>query len=198
MSRRGPSATTSRRACCPVPTGLGPTAHYDQDHLARLRLIKRLQAQDVPLAKIRARLDELADEEIASLAEEAEPAAPPSEQPGADALAYIRGVLGPPRPVPPPSASRPVPAAPMFRSIASLQEQRPSSVIGRSIDDQPAFSRIGKPERKPKPPGSERSSWDRMNLAPDIELHVRRPLDRRTNKLLERLLSVAREEFTED
>ena len=36
-----------------------------------------------------------------------------------------------------------------------------------------------------------RSQWDRITLAPDIELHVRRPLAREDNRRLERLLEVA-------
>lgn len=37
-----------------------------------------------------------------------------------------------------------------------------------------------------------RSNWDRYALSGDLELHVRRPLDRGTNRKLERLLELAR------
>jgi hypothetical protein len=38
----------------------------------------------------------------------------------------------------------------------------------------------------------ERSQWERIALAPEIELHVRRPLSRTMNRKLERLLEFAR------
>ena len=37
----------------------GPGAKYDERHLARLRLIRRLQTEHLPLAEIRRRLDDL-------------------------------------------------------------------------------------------------------------------------------------------
>ena len=46
----------------------GPGAKYGDDHLARLRLIRRLQREHLPLAEIRRRLDRLDDAEIAELA----------------------------------------------------------------------------------------------------------------------------------
>ena len=39
----------------PAPAARGPGAHYERDHLDRLRLIKRLQRQHYPLAEIRRR-----------------------------------------------------------------------------------------------------------------------------------------------
>jgi hypothetical protein len=43
-----------------------------------------------------------------------------------------------------------------------------------------------------------RSTWERMTLAPDVELHVRRPLSREQNKKLDRLLDAARSIFSEE
>ena len=40
-----------------------------------------------------------------------------------------------------------------------------------------------------------RSQWERVTLAPDIELHVRRPLPRAVNKQVERLIDAARDIF---
>ena len=37
----------------PSPMGAGPGARYDEDHLRRLRFIRRLQADHLPLADIR-------------------------------------------------------------------------------------------------------------------------------------------------
>jgi hypothetical protein len=43
------------------------------------------------------------------------------------------------------------------------------------------------------PSVSERSQWDRITLAPDVELHVRRPLTRDMNRRIEKLLDAARD-----
>ncbi len=45
---------------------------------------------------------------------------------------------------------------------------------------------------------SARSQWDRIALAPDIELHVRRPLARRQNRMVERLIALARQLLEEE
>lgn len=51
------------------------------------------------------------------------------------------------------------------------------------------------PGISPRPSPGERSTWERIPLAADLELHVRRPLDRETNRRLDRLLAFARELF---
>ena len=40
---------------------------------------------------------------------------------------------------------------------------------------------------EPRSPAVDRSTWERLAITPDVELHVRRPLDRRTNKRVEQL-----------
>jgi DNA-binding transcriptional MerR regulator len=73
----------------PTP-GLGAGARYGGGHLARLRLIRRLQSEHLPLAEIRRRLEALDDDAVEALLEA--PAAPP---PGASdsAVDYVRGIL---------------------------------------------------------------------------------------------------------
>ena len=60
---------------------------------------------------------------------------------------------------------------------------------GRPLPAMP-FPAVG-----PRPMPGERSTWERIPLAADLELHVRRPLDRETNRRLDRLLAFARELF---
>jgi DNA-binding transcriptional MerR regulator len=188
----------------PGPDVLGPAAHYDERHLGRLRLIKRLQLEHLPLAEIRARLAELDDDQIALLADEATPESPAVARgdAGASALAYIRDVLGDRsrRPSeggasmgPPTGLSRPGRASspaprPMRLALSDFRAETSDLVA----------EHWAKPAPKPRPPGSERSTWERIRLAPDVEIHVRRPLDRHTNKRLERLLDAARDLFKED
>src|SRR5215213_10390607 len=54
----------------PSPEARGPGAHYGPEHLDRLRLIKRLQREHLPLSEIRRRLDSLGPAEIRRLVEE--------------------------------------------------------------------------------------------------------------------------------
>lgn len=43
--------------------------------------------------------------------------------------------------------------------------------------------------------GPDRAQWDRITIAPDVEVHIRRPLTREQNKQVERLLEAARDIF---
>jgi hypothetical protein len=44
----------------------------------------------------------------------------------------------------------------------------------------------------------ERSQWERLSLAPDVELHIRRPLPRSTAKRVDRLIEIARDLLSEE
>src|SRR4051812_25973145 len=48
----------------PSPEAAGPATRYGEGHLARLRLIKRLQRDHLPLSEIRGRIERLGDEEV--------------------------------------------------------------------------------------------------------------------------------------
>jgi DNA-binding transcriptional MerR regulator len=142
----------------------GPGPKYDDTHLARLRLIKRLQAEHLPLAEIRHRLEGLADDDVLALTQEAAP--PPADS----ALDYIRNLTQPAHRV-----SEAPPRALLMRSYAPTE-----------------------PPAAAPPPTPQRSQWERIELAPDIELHVRRPLSRATAKQLDRLITVARDLFAKE
>jgi DNA-binding transcriptional MerR regulator len=178
----------------------GPGSKYDDGHRARLRLIRRLQAEHLPLAEIRRRLDDLGDDEIRELAGTGEP-----EPPADSALDYLRTVLGGPaarpalaRPranvtVPPPlrrsmSMGLAEAAAPAPAAAPSV----PPAVTGQAVPVPPA------PPATPAAPAIERSQWDRIALAPDVELHIRRPLVRAQQKQVDRLVTIARELLEED
>jgi len=126
------------------PEARGPGAHYTEEHLDRLLLIKRLQKEHLPLAEIRKAIQSGA----------AEAAVPRS------ARDYVRSVLGKQQ-----SVSE-------VMSLSSPMLQQPEEPV--------------------------RSQWERITLAPDIELHLRRPLSRGMNKKVDRLLDIARDIFEED
>src|SRR5512139_1244539 len=68
----------------------GPGAKYGEGHLARLRLIRYLQREYLPLADIRKRLDTMDDEAIRTTVAELTTNRPPEPT---SALDYVRGLL---------------------------------------------------------------------------------------------------------
>ena len=48
----------------PSPEAAGPATRYGEGHLARLRLIKRMQREHLPLSEIRGRIERLGDEDV--------------------------------------------------------------------------------------------------------------------------------------
>ena len=178
----------------PSPGKAGPGATYADGHLNRLRLIRRLQREHLPLAEIRSRLATLDDATIAALVE-----APATEPPAGSALDYIRGVLEGDRRSDPTFLSRPLasasPSAPAPLGASpplgiAVELQAPTLRLAESVQ---AYAETPTPT-----PAIDRSQWDRILLAPDVELHVRRPLGRRQHKRVERLIEIARELLEED
>jgi DNA-binding transcriptional MerR regulator len=164
----------------PSPGASGPGAKYDDTHLGRLRLVRRLQREHLPLAEIRQRLAGLDDAAIATLAEAPIPALDPQDS----ALDYIRRVLGPPQ------------VQPNRRLAMKQLPLRAYSLAAEPVTDVPIPNTLSV---EPAPGRSfERSQWERIPLAPDIELHVRRPLPRPLAKQVDRLVSIARDLLEED
>lgn len=165
----------------PSPENRGPGAHYGAEHLARLKVIKRLQREHLPLAEIRKRLEALHPDEIQRLAVESE-----RKRPRTSARDYIRDVMSGGHATFP---SSPAPASKMAKS------QRPpvDARMMRSVIASPVFDSL---TSTPSP--TTRAQYDRITLAPDVELHIRRPLSREMNRRVERLLQAARAIFDEE
>jgi DNA-binding transcriptional MerR regulator len=158
----------------PSPGRVGPGATYGPGHLARLKLIRQLQREHLPLAEIRGRLESLGDAAVVALVEA--PSTPPTPGSAAD---YIRGVLAKAR----------VSDAPAAYTLAA-----PARLMAPPMPAMPA--RQGPPPSETQT--ADRSQWDRVVLVPDVELHVRRPLTRQLNKKVERVIAIARELLEED
>jgi DNA-binding transcriptional MerR regulator len=184
----------------PSPGQVGPGTRYGEGHLQRVRLIRRLQAEHLPLAEIRDRLAGLDDGAVSlALAE------PPVRSSTESALDYIRALKAGSREASGPAeASGPPDTLPaLYRR--SLQAKTPASPPapgpGPRSGDPAGLQAPGPGPRSVESAGSvasTRSQWERVSLTPDIELHIRRPLSRLENKRVERLITIAREVLRED
>ena len=180
----------------------GPGAKYDEGHLARLRLIRYLQREHLPLADIRKRLDTMDEEAIRATVAELTANRPPEP---ASALDYVRGLLARDQTAaathisrlassPAASITPATPAMPVGRSAppAAAPERwrtRSSELLGLRAEATPP--QLAEPAQSIRPGAAERSQWERYLLAPDVELHARRPLSRDQNRRVERLLALA-------
>jgi len=150
--------------------GLGSQARYPRGNIARIRLIRAMQGEGLSLAKVREELARLTEDEIDALA-----GSSPAQQPTANA-----------RPRADPRASARAYTADLVQAL--VHGVRPTSMLQQSI----AQPRTGSGR------GSQpRSHWERIELHPDIELHVRRPLTPLLNRRLDDLMKEARRLFQE-
>jgi DNA-binding transcriptional MerR regulator len=150
----------------------GPGARYTQGHAERLKLIKLLQKEHLPLSEIRRQLESLDDGKVQALVREHYSRKQPANS---SAVEYIRSVL---------NGTRQLPSQPTARSIFLGQ------TAATAFEDKNAAYSTHRL--------AERSQWERILLAPDIELHIRRPLSRSVNRKIEALVQHARETLKEE
>ncbi|HUY99339.1 MAG TPA: MerR family transcriptional regulator [Thermomicrobiaceae bacterium] len=159
----------------PGPGTRGKTASYGEEHLLRLRLARRLAERRVPLAEIRERIRWLSLEELRELLREEDRRADElrSAEQTQSPRAYVSALLEQAR------AGRP-PVQPEIQPLATLISPPP-----------PAHSAAA-PSAPPAPAASEPGvTWERRELAPGVELHVRSDASVRQRGLIERLLRAA-------
>ena len=77
----------------PSPDVAGPATRYGEGHLARLRLIRRLQRDHLPLAEIRARLERMGDDEVEAALTATEIGDPQPSMSTDETLAYVRDLM---------------------------------------------------------------------------------------------------------
>lgn len=163
----------------------GAATRYTDSHLERLRLIKRLRAADQPVADIRRVLGAaVAESELGLDADELGPRTamrrmgPPPLAPLS--AAPLPSLSEPPRPTP-------TPALDYIRDVLARPRQAPTPPPTPAPAPVPAGT-----------PTPDRSQWERVELAPDIELHVRRPLTGSQRKRIDRLITLAQQLLEED
>ena len=163
----------------------GPGARYTQGHVSRLKLIRLLQKQHLPLAEIAKRLKGLTAGQVDDLLHEAR-ARRASER--GSALDYIRGVLNEPS-----ALSTSSFGGSRLSALASRPER--GKVAGDAQRPRAQSPRAQSPEPGPQGPLDGRSQWDRLTLTDGIELHVRRPLAREQQRQLDKIMLAARNIF---
>ena len=169
----------------PPPPVQGRYAVYSDAYLERLELIRLLKERFLPLKEIRARLSGLSEEDVqAAIAQEQEAAVEQESRPGGEgqneggktdssALDYVSRLLKS-QPVSRPQAVQMSPPAPMQASSPPpLREVR-----------SPAPVYMGSEE-----------VWERIRLAPGVELHIQKPVDRGMQEKLQKLIEHARRIF---
>lgn len=163
----------------PAPEQAGPRTRYSDGHLARLRLIRHLQRQHLPLAEIGSRLADLDDEAVAAALD-----AGVSARPADSALEYINRLTGGSH-----LAMDAMPdASPEPRLMKEIGPIEPRAHARAPAELSPS-------DQKARP--DTRTRWERVPLSEHVELHVRQPLDRRTHKQIERLIRLGREMLEE-
>jgi DNA-binding transcriptional MerR regulator len=199
----------------PPPETRGRYALYSADHLRRLQMIARLKDAYLPLGEIKARIEQLSAEDIRELLAEYRP--PPQASP-ASATDYIAQVLA--APIAPSGPRMLAESAPGYAASGErgAAEQGSAGAIpigfAAALPAAPAAPQSGAPApggllRKLVPLRQQRGStpfsaeaapeetWQRVILAPGVELHVREPLASEVRTRVKRLITRARELFGE-
>jgi DNA-binding transcriptional MerR regulator len=182
----------------PSPGQSGPGTRYGEGHLARLRLIRRLQREHLPLGEIAVRLEGLDDVAVEAALTVEDLGPTQGDEPGSAAEGAAspsrRSVLGPA----PGSAldyinrlkeaqARPVMPARELAAPASPPH------VTRAVPVQAKAIAMGSHEPEASTMGAHRSQWERVTLSQNVELHIRRPLGRFEQKQIERLIRLGRE-----
>jgi DNA-binding transcriptional MerR regulator len=178
----------------------GRPAEYTEDHVQRLDLIRRLKEQYLPLEEIRAMLGRLDRQEIAQVLAPSAPQAVAARR-RTSAVDYIADVLGRgatrehlkertlPRAWPPVAA----PAAGMMPGASPPDWAPPAPAVMPPAAPPPG----GPPPQTFAPPQylpateAAPTTWQRVPLAPGVELHSIMSGDARTNELVDRLVEAA-------
>ncbi len=169
----------------PQPTYQGKYSYYSLNYLDRLELIRRLKESYLPLREIREIMNSLSDDQVSIRLNEMPPSSPkfsaeqparqPADKPGAKALDYINQVM---------------------------DTQTKNRMKGTLNQPQPTFSKhhemaspINFNAAEPSPITDDNEIWQRISLAPGVELNLRRPLDVNTERQVQQLINLAKRIF---
>jgi DNA-binding transcriptional MerR regulator len=200
------------------PPGRGRPSEYTDEHLKVLDLVRRLKDQYLPLEEIRSMLQSLSVEQLEDFLSQTAPQPEPARDETNSAAEYISQILNrgamrsrlqqeatlaeppaPPAGSPPPYPAFPSPApAPV---PAPARAPLPYSAAFESVPASPSAPQAAaEPEQVPEPSESQKQAkkteseetWQRVKLAPDIEMHYRPPQNHRQEALLKRAIEAVR------
>jgi DNA-binding transcriptional MerR regulator len=209
----------------PPPEIRGKYALYSTDHLNRLHLIAQLKAAYLPLNEIRTRIARLTPDQVTQLLAEYE--GMPQEPASTSAAGYIARVLQnrmapPPEPLPKREQANSEQNRDLFDSEVAIAA--PLTHYGNMPAPNPAMPRLQTGDREqgapaggsmlsrfvPQEPGSDmaagsvtdraeqREAWQRVTLAPGVELHLREPSAPGLHERIAELIQIARELFPDE
>lgn len=152
----------------PPPQGRGKGASYDEEHLLRLRLIRRLAEHHTPLAEIRQMLAGVGLDGLRQLL---------SEEDERERCLRDQG---------PQFTGRE-----LIAQLLAQAEEKSRSFRVKTLCPTPPMTRSAQPLEQGTP-GLPGDSWQRIELVPGVELHVRSDAQERERRLIERLLRAAK------
>lgn len=166
----------------PEPKYQGKYSYYTPNFLDRLELIRRLKDSYLPLREIGEIMNSLSDEEVKAKLRESSPSSPkfntqpspPRLKPGSRAMEYIDRVME--------DQTR-------YREKGTTDQLQNQLFQDTNIRLQQAR------QINILPPESDNEVWQRISLAPGVELHLRMPLKPATQRLVERLIDFAKRTF---
>lgn len=173
----------------PPPETQGKYARYGAEHLERLQVIGRLKTSYLPLHEIRARLEGLDRAGIRSLLGEHTPTAQIAET--SSAADYLAAVMARQQA---PQADA-LHAAPVMQAAASNAAAAPAPV---PVARPGLFQRFMAKPAEAIVPAYTPETWQRIVLAPGVELHLRQPTDATVRKQIQALIDQARSLFEHD
>lgn len=192
----------------PPPETRGRYALYGEDHLLRLALIAQLKASYLPLSAIKARLEQHSPHELGQMLADtptelgAAPNTAAATTAGRALAEQGEEYLTAPNPLmlrPRPAGGGAVGAQPQLRAAGEPATE--------GIYQPPAPLQLGRVEffpAKPEPlvladdETSEAQNWQRVRLAPGVELHVFEGLSAHKRRKLAALIAAARDALADD
>ena len=172
----------------PQPNYQGKYSYYDLNYLDRLELIRRLKESYLPLREIREIMRSLTDAEVRlKLSEQPvssrtstikeQTLAQPTKKPGENALRYINRLMD--------DQTR--------YKTKGTSDKSESKFIGHNENyllQSPVSSQNESPEYH------EEETWQRITLAPGVELHLRHPLDPNVQGRVQQVINYAKRMFS--
>lgn len=188
-ARAGVSVRTIRyyieEGLLPQPSYQGKYSYYTLNYLDRLELIRRLKDSYLPLREIREIMNSLNDGDVRKRLTELSLPGPkfsaqqmpaqPSTKPAAKALQYIDRLME--------DQSK-------YRMKGTVDQTQPSFTTQKEA---PPPSKISLPDFSSALP--EEESWQRISLAPGVELHLHKPIDSATQIQIQQIVDFAKRVF---